>query len=116
MANVGVQKASKVVSDVVASKKKAVKNTAPKTEKKSAAAEAKKTKTAKEREVEQEFYVEFNNEQILYQNITDKIKEAYKNEGHRVSSIKKLQVYMNISQRKAYYAINDKHEGKFIEF
>lgn len=116
MANVGVQKASKVASDVVASKKKAVKNTAPKTEKKSDAAEAKKTKTAKEREVEQEFYVEFNNEQILYQNITDKIKEAYKNEGHRISSIKKLQVYMNIDQRKAYYVINDKQEGKFIEF
>ena len=116
MANVGVQKASKVASDVVASKKKAVKNTAPKTEKKSGTTETKKKSAVKDKEVEQEFYVEFNNEQLLYQNITDKIKEAYKNEGHRISSIKKLQVYMNISQRKAYYAINDKHEGKFIEF
>ncbi len=64
----------------------------------------------------QEVYIEFQEEKILSEEIIDRIKEAYKNEGHRISSIKKLQVYMNIDARKAYYVINDKPEGKSVDF
>jgi len=69
-----------------------------------------------EKEIVQEVYFEYNGDQILSNELLDRIKEEYKNEGHRVSSIKTLRVYINADDRKAYYVINDKAEGKFVEF
>lgn len=81
------------------------------------AASKKGKKETKEAENIQETYLEFGDNKILIEEeVTEKIKQAYKNEGHRISSIKKLQVYMNIDERKAYYVINDKAEGKYVEF
>lgn len=78
---------------------------------------AKKTAVKKvEKEVVQEVYFQYNNEEILSQDIVSRIQEEYKNEGHRVSSIKSLRVYIKPEERKAFYVINDKAEGKFIEF
>ena len=86
-------------------------------DKKADKSSAKKSKKeAKETEYVQEVFIEHNDAQILSESIVNRIKETYKNEGHRISSIKKLQVYINIDQKKAYYVINDKHEGKFVEF
>ncbi|MCI9077902.1 MAG: hypothetical protein HFH68_03110 [Lachnospiraceae bacterium] len=91
--------------------KKATKET--KTEKTT----AKKTKKdSKEVENIQEVYLEFGDNKILSEEVIENIKQAYKAEGHRISSIKKLQVYMNLDEKKAYYVINDKAEGKFVEF
>lgn len=67
-------------------------------------------------EMIQEVFFEYNNEQILAESLVEQIKEAYKNEGHRVSSIKILRVYINPDERKAYYVINDKAEGKYVAF
>ncbi|MCQ2507512.1 MAG: DUF6465 family protein [Dorea sp.] len=64
----------------------------------------------------QETFVEFDGEQVLVEEIVAKIKEAYKAEGHRVSSIKSLRTYVNLYERKAYYVINEKPEDKFVEF
>lgn len=64
----------------------------------------------------QEVYIEYQEDKISSNEVISKIQENYKNEGHRISSIKKLQVYMNILERKAYYVINDKPEGKYVEF
>lgn len=86
------------------------KKTAAKTDKAAAKKAAKK-----EIENVEEVFIEFGEAQILTEDILNKIREAYKNEGHRISSIKKLQVYMNVDQKKAYYVINDKHEGKYVE-
>lgn len=69
-----------------------------------------------EKEIVQEVYFEYNGDQILSNELLDRIKEEYKNEGHRISSIKTLRVYINADDRKAYYVINDKAEGKFVEF
>lgn len=86
-------------------------------DKKADKSSAKKSKKeAKETEYVQEVFIEHNDAQILSESIVNRIKETYKNEGHRISSIKKLQVYINIDQKKAYYVINDRHEGKFVEF
>lgn len=52
---------------------------------------------------------------IVTNDIINKIEEAYKAEGHRVSTIKDLQVYLNVGEGKAYYVINGKAEGKFVE-
>lgn len=69
-----------------------------------------------EKEILQEVFFEYNGNQILSNELLDRIKDEYKNEGHRISSIKTLRVYINMDDRKAYYVINDKAEGKFVEF
>ncbi len=89
--------------------KKATKET--KTEKTTS---KKSKKESKEVENIQEVYLEFGDNKILSEEVIENIKQAYK--GHRISSIKKLQVYMNLDEKKAYYVINDKAEGKFVEF
>jgi len=94
-------------------KKPAAKTPASKTADKTT---AKKAKKETKPETVQEVYIEFGKDKISSENIINSIQESYKNEGHRISSIKKLQVYMNIEERKAYYVINDKPEGKYVEF
>lgn len=64
----------------------------------------------------QEVFFEYAGEQILTEELVNRIKETYKSEGHRVGAIKSLRVYINPEERKAYYVINDKAEGKFVEF
>jgi len=91
--------------------KKATKET--KTEKTTS---KKSKKESKEVENIQEVYLEFGDNKILSEEVIENIKQAYKAEGHRISSIKKLQVYMNLDEKKAYYVINYKAEGKFLEF
>ena len=125
--NTSVETAMKAV----AAKKPEVKAAAPapvkKTEEKPAAkAEVKpavketvkpRKKTVKKPvEKIQEVFVEFNGEQFKTASIIEKIHEVYKAEGHRVGAIKSLRVYIDPVERKAYYVINDKAEGKYVEF
>ena len=85
-------------------------------QKKAAPAVQKTVAKKAEKEMVHEVYFEYNHEQILTEGIIERIQEAYKNEGHRISSIKSLRVYINLEARRAYYVINDKAEGKFVEF
>lgn len=129
--NTSVETAMKAV----AAKKPEVKAAAPapvkKTEEKPAAkAEVKpavketekKTRKPRKKTVKkpvekiQEVFVEFNGEQFKTASIIEKIHEVYKAEGHRVGAIKSLRVYIDPVERKAYYVINDKAEGKYVEF
>lgn len=103
--------AAKTVTAKPAAKKTAAKKT---TAKKPATKKATTKKVVKE--LVEEVYFEYNNEQLLTKEIVDRIKETYKGEGHRISSIKSLRVYINPDERKAYYVINEKAEGKFVEF
>ncbi len=64
----------------------------------------------------QEVFIEFGEEQFQTEKIVEQIHEVYRSEGHRVGAIKSLRVYINPSERKAYYVINDNAEGKFVEF
>lgn len=66
-------------------------------------------------EIVEEVYVEYNHEQFMAGDIVNRIKETYKSEGHRISSIKSLKVYVDPVQRKAYYVINEKAEGKSVD-
>lgn len=66
-------------------------------------------------EMVEEVYVEYNHEQFMTGDIVNRIKETYKSEGHRISSIKSLKVYVDPVQRKAYYVINEKAEGKSVD-
>ena len=64
----------------------------------------------------EEVFFEYSGEQILTKEIADRVKEEWKNEGHRVGAIKTLRIYINPEERKAYYVINDKADGRFVEF
>lgn len=45
--------------------------------------------------------------------VVDKVKAAFVASGHRVSSIKSLQIYIKPEENKAYYVINDnKYSGE----
>jgi len=99
--------------------KPAVKETVKKAEEKVA---EKKTRKPRKKTVKkpvekiQEVFVEFDGEQFKTASIIEKIHEVYKAEGHRVGAIKSLRVYIDPVERKAYYVINDKAEGKYVEF
>lgn len=95
-----------------AAKTAAVKKTAAK----KPAAKRTTRKSTKKAEPIQEVFYEYAGEQILTEELVSRIKEQYKSEGHRIGAIKSLRVYINPEHRKAYYVINDKAEGSFIEF
>lgn len=111
------EKAAKTVKETAkATAEKTVKAEPAKAEKKAPAKKAPAKKAAKPVETVQEVYFEYSGGQVLAEDIVGRIKEAYKSEGHRISSIKTLQVYIKPDERKAYYVINDKAEGKFVQF
>lgn len=91
--------------------------TEKKTAKKPGRKPGKKTavKADKKKERMQEIYFEYSENQIVCSEIITKIEEAFKEEGHRVSTIKDLRVYVNVNENRAYYIINGKAEGKFVE-
>ena len=68
-------------------------------------------------ENKEEFFFEVNGQQVMVNqlDVKQRIHEAYREEGHRPANIKSLQVYVNLEERKAYYVINGKAEGKFVD-
>lgn len=98
-------------------KKPAAKRGRPKGSTAKKAAEKKvvtRKKTAKT-ETTQEVYFEFGHEQILTERLVERIKDKWRNDGHRTSSIKSLRVYIKPEDHRAYYVINEK-DNDFIEF
>ncbi len=94
-----------------------LKNKKPNAAKKTAAAApGQSAQSAAASKAVQETFFEYAGEQILAEELVNRIKETYKSEGHRVGAIKSLRVYINPEDRKAYYVINDKAEGKYVEF
>ena len=51
---------------------------------------------------------------VVAENLVERVKEAYKNSGHRVGNIKSLRIYVNVDERKAYYVINDKQDDTAV--
>ncbi len=64
----------------------------------------------------QETYFEIAGEQILMEEINEKIRQAWLAEGHHASRLKSIKTYLNIEERRAYYVINGKAEDKYVEF
>lgn len=119
-----VKEATAKVAEKVAEKAPEVKETAKKaveavkdTVKDTAKAAKKSTKATKEKEsVIVETFFEFDGNQVMAEELVERIKEAYKADGHRIGNIKTLRTYVNPAERRAYYVINDKAENKYIEF
>ncbi len=79
--------------------------------KKSTRSTANKKADAKTEKVE-EIYIQFLGQEISTNDILERVKQAYKEEGHRVALIKSMKLYIKPEDGMAYYVINDKHEGK----
>lgn len=69
-------------------------------------------KEVKKEEPATEVYLQFGAGESSLQTVVDRIKAEYVGQGHRVSSIKSLKVYLKPEDRSAYYVINDKVAGR----
>lgn len=90
-------------------KKAAAKKAEPKKE--TAKKETAKKTTAK-KETSVDVYVEFSGNQVSEKDVAERVKAAYVEGGHRVSSIKSLRIYIKPEENAAYYVINDDNVGK----
>ena len=96
-------KAEKVEKKAEKAEKKVEKKTEKKTERKPFLKPA-PAKTAN-------VFVQFNGQEWDTAALVEQVKAAYIAEGHRVSSIKELNLYVKPEDGKAYYAINQKITG-----
>ena len=83
------------------------------TAKKSAATTAKTVaKKAVKAVPEEKVYIQFAGRETEAGAITDTVKNMWKEGGHRVSSIKSLEIYVKPEESAAYYVINGKETGR----
>ncbi len=117
------EKASKT-KDTVTEKASKAKDTVTEKASKAKASVKKNVSTGKEKakatvakiSASQETYFEIAGEQILMEDINEKIRQAWLSEGHYPSRLKSIKTYLNIEERRAYYVINGKAENKYVEF
>ena len=95
---------AKKATEVKVEEVKAVEVEAPKAETKKA--------PAKKEEATTEIVLQFNGQEVVVANVEETVKAQYVAEGHRVSSIKSLTVYVKPEEYSAYYVINGKVTGR----
>lgn len=105
------EETKKVVEDTkaVVEEKKAV---AKKTKETAKKATTKTTKKAVKEELKPEVFIQYQGREGVVADAIEKAKEAYVADGHRVSSIKSLQLYLKPEEYAAYYVINEKFAGR----
>lgn len=83
---------------------------AKKTAKKPAAKRGAKRgpKPASERTVE--LYVQYGGKEVAYTDLVNRIKEMWKDQGKRETSLKTLNIYVKPEDSKAYYVINEEKD------
>lgn len=104
------ESASTIAKAVVEEKKEA-----PKKETTKPAKEAKSTKEAKKvvkEELKPEVFIQYQGRESVVADAIEKAKAEFVADGHRVSSIKSLQVYLKPEEYAAYYVINEKFAGR----
>lgn len=70
------------------------------------------TKSEKKALTQPEIFIQFGPGESSVDNVVESIRKEYVEQGHRVSSIKSLKVYLKPEDRSAYYVINDKVAGR----
>lgn len=100
-----VEDVKAVATEAVAEKKetKATKTT------KSTKTTAKK---AVKEELKPEVFIQYQGQEAVVADAIEKAKAEFVADGHRVSSIKSLQVYLKPEEYAAYYVINQKFAGR----
>lgn len=68
-------------------------------------------KTIKE-EPKLEVFIQYEGREAIVADAIEKAKAEFVADGHRVSSIKSLQIYLKPEEYAAYYVINQKFAGK----
>lgn len=117
-----VEAAKEVAKEATKAVKKTAKKTAAGAKKTTAAAKkAAKTTTDNVKNTAsksytkltlKETYVQAYGKEYKESEILEKVEQAYKEAGHRISSIKSLQLYIKPEDSAAYYVINSKFTGK----
>lgn len=95
--------------------KAAVVKEAEKKETAKAVKEKKTTRAAKKavkEELKPEVFVQYQGNEAIIADVIEKAKGEFVAAGHRVSSIKSLQVYLKPEEFAAYYVINQKFAGR----
>ena len=60
-----------------------------------------------------EVFVQYGpNGEASVEAVVERIKNEYAAQGHRLSSIKSMKVYVKPEERSAYYVINEKTQGR----
>ncbi len=67
----------------------------------------KKTTVRKKKEIVEEVYVQFSNNEVVAANVVEKVKAAYVAEGHTLEAVEKLRVYIKPEENMIYYVVND---------
>lgn len=106
-AAVDTKKALAETKETAAKVKEAVKSTV--NEKKTVRAAK---KPAVKEELKPEVFIQFQGREAVVAEVIEKAKREFVSAGHRVSSIKSLQVYLKPEENGAYYVINQKFAGK----
>lgn len=68
-------------------------------------------KAAKE-DLKPEVFIQFQNKEAVVEEAVEKAKGQFVADGHRVSTIKTLQIYLKPEEGAAYYVINQKFAGR----
>lgn len=97
---------TETAKSVVAEKKETVKEKA-----KTAAKKASPKKAAKE-PLKPEVFIQFQGREAVVDEAIKKATDEYVAAGHRLSSIKSLQVYLKPEENAAYYVVNQKAAGR----
>lgn len=106
-----------VAQEVITSEKKTEekKTSEKKTETKKADKKADEKKVEAKKEIVENIYIQTNGLEILTNTLTEQVKQLWVANGHRLSTIKTLDLYVKPEEFAAYFVINGKEQGK-IDF
>ena len=108
-----VQDIAKKAKDVVTKTADAAEKTVKKAETKvKAAAKKPAAKKAAKEVLKPEITVQYQNLEVTTEVVEERVKAQFAAEGHRVGTIKKLNIYVKPEEYAAYYVINDKFTGR----
>lgn len=60
-----------------------------------------------------EFFIQYKDYEVRTEDIAQIIREQYIAQGHKMSDIKELQIYLKPEENTAYYVVNHKETGKY---
>lgn len=70
------------------------------------------SKKAVKEEMKPEVFIQYQGKESIVADAIEKAKAEFVADGHRVSSIKSLQIYLKPEEYAAYYVINQKFAGR----
>ena len=112
-----VQDIAKKAKDVVTKTADTAEKTVKKAETKvKAAAKKPAAKKAAKEVLKPEITVQYQNLEVTTEAVEERVKAQFAAEGHRVGTIKKLNIYVKPEEYAAYYVINDKFTGRVDPF